>query len=423
MNIDNANYAKLKEAMARATKWANSMSEREDTLKRPRSTMKIQVTSSIDDIPRLPTGHPGLDIITHGGIPYGRYAVLYGGPSQGKSVQAARIMISAQQAGIVPMYLAAEGTDLQWLSAQGVDLNYLILNKDETDCARILNTVDEACRGTKDPGKVDLGNPYTKLIIVDSVAAMKHVEEELKGVGGDNMAFTARRLSQYFRNHSQAVITNNVIVLFINQIRSVMNSDLEQYPGGNALKHYSSLDMHIRRVSKSDFVESIHKFMFEDSVGRTGFGNGIFIRKTKLYGVPENTRVTGVIQENVGLSKELTLAQFCVEHDILERSGASCKMKTWDGLEEKEFKTSGGFGGFADWIYENYDLAFASAKHAYETKFEQTMTERKKRLRVAVKEENTEQPVATESAKEEVVEDKEEKPAKRGRKAKGKGKK
>lgn len=370
MSIENDNYAKLKENLTRMNKWANSMSDREDTVARPRSTIKLQFASNVQVIPKQRTGHPGLDILTHGGVDRGRFMILFGGPGQGKSMQAAAMIKEAQGEGIVPLYLAPEGTDRNWLALQGVNLDHMIINDQETDCARVLNTVDEACRGTKDPGKIDLGNPYTKLIIVDSVAALKHVEEEKKGAGGDSMAMTARRLSQYFRNSSQGVIVNGVLVLFINQIRDDMDpNSFEKYPGGNALMHYSSLDLFIRRCGKGDFVESIYKYFFEEDAGRSGFPNAMFVRKTKLFGVPENTRATGIIQSGIGLVKELTLAQFMVEQDLCDRSGATVSCDTFDGTTEGKFKTSGGFSAFVDWVYENYDLAYASARHTYEKKF------------------------------------------------------
>ena len=370
MSIADDNYAKLKENMARMTKWAKSISEREDTIARPRSTIKLQVASSEQSITRQKLGHPAFDILSHGGVPRGRYSILFGGPGQGKSVQAACLMKEAQSEGIVPLYFAAEGTDRNWLAAQGVDMDFLMLNDTEQDCARILNATDEACRGTKEIGKIDVGNPTTKLIIIDSVAAMKHTEEEKKGVAGDNMAWTARRLSQYFRTCTSSVAINGVSVFFINQIRSDMDPNaFEKYPGGNALMHYSALDLLVRRCGKNDFVESIYKYFFEEEGSRTGFPNLMQVRKTKIFGLPENTKAIGILQENIGLVKELTLAQFFVAEDLCERAGATVSTTQWDGTSEKEFKTTGGFGSFVDWIYENYDLAYASAEHAYEKKF------------------------------------------------------
>lgn len=423
--MNNDTYAKLKANMSRMTKWAGSMSEREDTLKRPRSTIQLVTATEASTFGRQLTGHPGFDIQTHGGIPRGRYMVLFGGPGVGKSLMVGSMIVSAQQEGIVPLYLAPEGTDTSWLERQGVNLEHLILSDKETDCARILNTVDEAARGTNKVGEINLGNPYTNLIIVDSVAAMMHTEEEVKGMGGDSMALTARRLSQYFRIGNKNVMLNGVLVVFVNQIRADMDGGyLERYPGGNALMHYSALDLHIRRTGKNDFVESIYKQMFEEDKTRTGYPNKMTVRKTKLFGLPENSTSTGVIQENVGLVKELTLAQFCVEQDLVERGGASCKMATWNGKEEGKFSTSNGFGGFVDWIYENYELAYTSASHEYEKKFAAMLESRMAKFHREDNIQKAPEPEKEEEAKEPKPEKESEAPPpkKRGRPGRKKGK-
>ena len=90
-----------------------------------------------------------------------------------------------------------------------------------------------------------------KLIVVDSVSAMTP-EAELKGDFGEaQMGLQARMMSQGFRKTISKIAQQEVVVIFINQIRmkiGVMFGSPETTTGGQALKFYASIRLDVRQV-------------------------------------------------------------------------------------------------------------------------------------------------------------------------------
>jgi circadian clock protein KaiC len=64
--------------------------------------------SEANKIPKLPTGVPGLDIITHGGIPEGRSVLVTGRSGTGKTILALQIAANLSRQGIKTILLAVE---------------------------------------------------------------------------------------------------------------------------------------------------------------------------------------------------------------------------------------------------------------------------------------------------------------------------
>ena len=61
-------------------------------------------------IRKLPTGVPGLDIITYGGIPQGRTTLITGKSGAGKSILSLQIACNLARTGIKTLVLAIEET-------------------------------------------------------------------------------------------------------------------------------------------------------------------------------------------------------------------------------------------------------------------------------------------------------------------------
>ena len=57
---------------------------------------------------KLPTGVPGLDIITHGGIPEGRSVLVTGRSGTGKTILALQIAANLSRHGVKTILLAVE---------------------------------------------------------------------------------------------------------------------------------------------------------------------------------------------------------------------------------------------------------------------------------------------------------------------------
>lgn len=62
-------------------------------------------------IERLPTGHPTLDEITRGGLPFGKVVIIGGGPNAGKTTEGVQLVYTAARAGCATMVVAADIDD------------------------------------------------------------------------------------------------------------------------------------------------------------------------------------------------------------------------------------------------------------------------------------------------------------------------
>src|ERR1700712_3419517 len=187
------------------------------------------------------TGSLGLDIaLGIGGLPRGRVIEVYGPESSGKTTLALHVIAEIQKKGGIAAFVDAEhALDPVYAGKLGVDINELLVSQPDT-AEQPLEITDTLVRS----GGVDI-------VVIDSVAALTP-QAELEGEMGDSLpGLQARLMSQALRKLTASISKSNTIVLFINQIRmkiGVMYGSPETTTGGNALKFYSSVRLHIRRL-------------------------------------------------------------------------------------------------------------------------------------------------------------------------------
>ncbi|WP_370978998.1 recombinase RecA [Agaribacterium sp. ZY112] len=187
------------------------------------------------------TGSLGLDIaLGAGGLPYGRICEIYGPESSGKTTLTLSVIAQAQREGKTCAFVDAEhALDPVYAEKLGLDVDNLIVSQPDTG-EQAMEIVDMLTRS----GAVDV-------IVVDSVAALVPKAEIEGEMGDSHMGLQARLLSQGMRKLTGNVKQNNVLLVFINQIRmkiGVMFGNPETTTGGNALKFYSSVRLDIRRI-------------------------------------------------------------------------------------------------------------------------------------------------------------------------------
>lgn len=208
--------------------------------------------NTIPTVTRIPTGLFEWDLATGGGFPRGRYSIVYGPESSGKTnicymaiAQAQKLPPPCNKAVLVDV----EGTfDATWAAEFGVDTEKLILVKPAYG-EEAVDIIDALVRAE------DIA-----IIVTDSVAALISIREvdgsvEKADVGAASLL--VRRLTNKVvvglseeskRGHHPALI-------FINQTRfkiGVMFGDPETMPGGQALKFYSSLTVRIYGKNKME---------------------------------------------------------------------------------------------------------------------------------------------------------------------------
>lgn len=204
------------------------------------SIMKMGDRSAMN-IANVSTGSLGLDIaLGLGGLPYGRICEIYGPEASGKTTLTLSVIAQAQKQGKTCAFIDAEhALDPIYAEKLGVNIDELIVSQPDTGEQAL-----EICDLLTRSGAVDV-------VVIDSVAALVPKAEIEGEIGDSHVGLAARMMSQAMRKLTGNIKNNDVLVIFINQIRmkiGVMFGSPETTTGGNALKFYSSVRLDIRRT-------------------------------------------------------------------------------------------------------------------------------------------------------------------------------
>ncbi|MBI5608229.1 MAG: recombinase RecA [Deltaproteobacteria bacterium] len=258
--------------------------------------------SNFRDIEVVTSGSIGLDIaLGVGGFPRGRVVEVYGPESSGKTTIALHLVAEVQKKGGIAAFVDAEhALDVSYARRLGVRTDDLLVSQPDTG-EQALEIVDTLVRS----GAVDI-------VVIDSVAALVP-KAEIEGAMGDSQVGSqARLMSQALRKLTSSISKSNCIVLFINQLRmkiGVMFGNPETTTGGNALKFYASLRLHVRRVGA---LKS----------GEENIGNRTRVKVVKNKVAPPFKQVEFDILYGEGICSAGDLIDTAVEMGILDKVGA-----------------------------------------------------------------------------------------------------
>ncbi len=264
--------------------------------------------SHVRNVAAISTGALSLDLaLGIGGVPRGRIVEIFGPEASGKTTLALHVVAEAQRNGGIAAFIDAEhALDPIYAKALGVDVDELFISQPDTG-EQALEITDMLIRS----GALDV-------VIIDSVAALVP-RVELEGeMGQSHVGLQARLMSQALRKLAGTINRSDTTAIFINQLREkigVMFGSPETTPGGRALKFYSSVRIDIRRI------ESI-----KDGTDFTGNRIKAKIAKNKV--APPFKIAEFDIMFGEGISREGSLVDVAVEHDIVRKSGA---WYTFDG--------------------------------------------------------------------------------------------
>ncbi|MBU1050566.1 recombinase RecA [Candidatus Bipolaricaulota bacterium] len=183
----------------------------------------------------VPSGSLALDIaLGVGGIPRGRIVEVFGMESSGKTTLALHMIAEVQRMGGTAAFIDAEhALDPTYSSALGVDLDHMLISQPNSG-EQALEITEQLTRS----GAIDI-------IVIDSVAALVPIAEIEGQMGDAQVGLQARLMSQAMRKLSSAISQSKTIVVFTNQMRSMISTSRfgpsTTTAGGWALKFYASL--------------------------------------------------------------------------------------------------------------------------------------------------------------------------------------
>ncbi|AYF99362.1 recombinase RecA [Protaetiibacter intestinalis] len=256
----------------------------------------------------IPTGSIALDVaLGIGGLPRGRIVEIYGPESSGKTTLTLHAIANAQRAGGIAAFIDAEhALDPEYAKKLGVDIDALLVSQPDTG-EQALEIADMLVRS----GSIDL-------IVVDSVAALVPRAEIEGEMGDSHVGLQARLMSQALRKLTGGLNQTQTTMIFINQLREkigVFFGSPETTAGGKALKFYASVRLDIRRIETlKDGAEAV--------------GNRTRVKVVKNKMAPPFKQAEFDILYGVGISREGSLIDYGVEHNIVKKSGA---WYTYDG--------------------------------------------------------------------------------------------
>jgi recombination protein RecA len=250
----------------------------------------------------IPTGSVALDVaLGVGGLPRGRIIEIYGPESSGKTTLTLHAIANVQKQGGIAAFIDAEhALDPEYAAKLGVNIDELLVSQPDTG-EQALEIADMLVRS----GSVDL-------VVIDSVAALVP-RAEIEGEMGDaHVGLQARLMSQALRKLTGGLNQTGTTMIFINQLREkigVFFGSPETTAGGKALKFYASVRLDIRRI------ETLKE-------GTDAVGNRTRVKVVKNKMAPPFKQAEFDILYGTGISREGSLIDFGVEHDIVKKSGA-----------------------------------------------------------------------------------------------------
>ena len=256
----------------------------------------------------IPTGSVALDVaLGIGGLPRGRIIEIYGPESSGKTTLTLHAIANAQRNGGIAAFIDAEhALDPEYAAKLGVDIDSLLVSQPDTG-EQALEIADMLVRS----GSIDI-------IVIDSVAALVPRAEIEGEMGDSHVGLQARLMSQALRKLTGGLNSTGTTMIFINQLREkigVFFGSPETTAGGKALKFYASVRLDIRRIET-----------LKDGTDAVGNRTRVKVVKNKM--APPFKQAEFDILYGTGISREGSLLDFGVEHEIVRKSGA---WYTYDG--------------------------------------------------------------------------------------------
>lgn len=295
------------------------MSSKENLLKLKKETAKdigddkVYLASEVPPVEVVSTGSLTIDYATGiGGIPRGTLVEIFGRESAGKTALLYYFMREEQKKGRYVGYVNLEGRfDPVWAyKIAGLDPEGVLVVSPDPGTASVQTLAKMVRSGT-------LG-----LVGFDSIGAMladkEQDEDNAKQAYGQSGLVT-----HMVKLINRPAMDNLCTVVFLNQIRDIAvgNYTVEESPGGHAVKHQSSIRIHLKPgPEKKEGIVDGEKVQI-------GYQVVALIKKNKLAAPRQKATFTfwnypspnGVL----GIDRMQEVLDLSFRYDIISRAGAS----------------------------------------------------------------------------------------------------
>ncbi len=301
-----------------------------------KSIVSMGPKKSLSEVKVIPTGSVYLDCtLGTAGFPDNRIIEIYGPPSAGKTSMALQFMSQyVKERGYEkpPLFIDLERTTgLDLIESMGIDPSKVLFAYPDT--------AEEALEIAKDFGN----SGRVGFVVFDSIDAAQAEADVKRDMSSKGVGELARLLSKSMRTISKIADNNDVVYIFINQIRmkiGVMYGNPETTSGGNALPFYASLRL---RVSSKPSPNAPGALAMKIKVVKNKLAPG-------LNQTAEFTFICGK-----GIEPTEDLISYAKDIGIFRFAGSAVKIN----LPEKEeyTLTTGGKSGAKSYLLENPELA------------------------------------------------------------------
>ena len=310
---------------------------------------------------KIPFSSPLLNYCTYGGIPRGRITMFYGKAGGGKSSTSIDICNNARR--LFESEYQSQVLDLQEKAGKGNKEARLELEElEERGAKKVLyvdleHSYDErwASKMGVNRGDIDVMQPpdisgeailqtiqdlvstgQLGLVVLDSVPSLVTQQEIEKKFGERTVASSAGLLTVFCRKLVPKLDRYDCSLILINQLRANMdNPYVDQIPGGEALKFYSSLVIRFTIGAPVDFLGTELPASAENPSGYK-----ISAKITKQKSAPWDRRNGSYyLMTQTGIRVDMDYAQLAVSrYGIIRKSGAwftICDPETGEVLEDE----------------------------------------------------------------------------------------
>jgi len=245
----------------------------------------MNLSGSVELHKCIPTGHPFIDYVMGGGMPYGKMVEIYGQPSSGKTTLSLLIAAQAQR-------IHNNTGRVLWLDYEhAFDLRYFKRLGGLFDEDHFLVSQPSTAEEGLEIARIFVARELCDLVVFDSVAAMMSFKEsgdwvdssgnvttdgkgkQQGGMGTTQIGLHARVITQGIKQLQAKIGPPEIGVIWINQIRTKIatgkgQQTRETTTGGNAIKFYSGIRLEMQRVSskKGKLYDPIENKILDDQV-------------------------------------------------------------------------------------------------------------------------------------------------------------